>query len=129
MGPEAARALMVVVLKAVNRRLIRETLTEAGFDVVTVQDPGELPDHLDPDDPPALGLVDVDGYGDDVWDACSTMAEADVPVVVLTGQRTEAIEQRTLQVGVRNVLEKPVRKANLVAIARTIHGEGAGSEG
>lgn len=129
MGPETARALMVVVLKAVNRRLIRETLIEAGFEVVAIQNPGELPDHLDPDDPPALGLVDVDGYGDDIWEACSTMADAGVPVVVLTGQRTEAIEQRTLKFGVRNVLEKPVRKANLVAIARTIHGEVAGSEG
>lgn len=129
MTDDVSRALMVVVLKAINRRLIRETLTEAGFEVVAVEDPGELPAHLDPDDPPALGLVDVDGYGDDVWEACSTMADAGVPVVVLTGQRTEAVEQRTLQAGVRNVLEKPVRKANLVAIARTIHGEGAGSEG
>lgn len=128
MGTETARALMVVVLKAVNRRLIRETLTEAGFEVVAVQDPGEIPDHLDPDDPPALGLVDVDGFGDEIWAACSTLADAGVPVVVLTGQRTEAVEQRTLQIGVRNVLEKPVRKANLVAIARTIHEGVAGSE-
>lgn len=129
MTDDVSRVLMVVVRKAVNRRLIREALTEAGFEVVGVEDPSEIPDRLEIEPTPALGLVDVDGYGEAVWEACSAMVEAGVPVIVLTRQRTEAIEQRTLKIGVRNVLEKPVRKANLVAIARTIHGEGAGSEG
>lgn len=120
MADDGGRVLMVVVRKAANRRLIREALTEAGFEVVAVEDPSEIPDRLDLEPPPALGLVDVDGFGEPVWEACSQMVEADVPVIVLTRQRTEAIEQRTLKIGVRNVLEKPVRKANLLALARTL---------
>lgn len=120
MAGDSGHVLMVVVQKAANRRLIREALTEAGFEVVAVEDPSEIPDRIDLEPPPALGLVDVDGFGETVWEACSAMVEADIPVVVLTRQRTEAIEQRTLKIGVRNVFEKPVRKANLLAIARTL---------
>lgn len=70
--------------------------------------------------PPALALVDIDGFSRDVWDTCEDLVGQDVPVVVIAGSRTDEVLDATLGLGVRTVLEKPLRQSNVKALIRTL---------
>lgn len=120
MSGEVGAALLVLARNEPNRELIREVLADLGFAVQAVASPEDVSELLERSEMPALAIVDVDGFGDTIWSACRLLTEREVPVVVLTRQRTEAVQEATLKIGARSVLEKPLRKANLRAIARTV---------
>lgn len=112
--------MLAVAAKRANLQLLEDFLSETGLDVDIVSDPSDFEAILDPDDPPEFALVDVDGYGPEIWELVGRLNELDVPVVVLTLYRTQQIQKATLAHPVRSVLEKPVRKAQLEAIVETL---------
>lgn len=101
-----------------NRRLLAQLLREESF---TVVEEGTLPDlETSGGGPLALALIDIDGFSRHVWDACEDLVEQDVPVVVIAGSRTDEVQDATLSLGVRTVLEKPLRRSNVKALVRTL---------
>lgn len=112
--------MLAVAAKKANLHLLEDFLSETGLKVDIVSDPADFDTILDPDDPPEFALVDVDGYGSEIWELVDRLNELDVPVVVLARYRTQQVQQATLSHPVRSVLEKPVRKAQLEAIVETL---------
>lgn len=111
-----------------NRRLIADLLRSDGMEVESSGDLKVAAARAESGPAPNLAIVDVDGYPSDVWPVCEGFVRLGVPVVVLTRSRTGEVQDRTLGLGVRVVLEKPLRKANLQAIVRSLVGD-AGSGG
>lgn len=112
--------MLAVASNKANLQLLEDFLASADVPVDGVSDPAEIEARPDPDDPPSFALVDVDGFGAEVWALVDRLNEADVPVVVLTRYRTQEVQKATLEHPVRTVLEKPVRKAQLQAIVDTL---------
>lgn len=109
--------MLVVARKEANRRLLEGFLDEQGLPVEGVSDLDEL---TLGEDPPAASIVDIDGYGEEIWAVIDRLRDAGSAVVVLTRYRTKKIQEATLRHPVRTVLEKPVRKAQLQAIVETL---------
>lgn len=118
---DARPSAVVLARKEANRRLLAELLTEAGLDVETYAEPEEA-ETAAGEGPVSLAMVDVDGFGSEVWAVCKALVAADVSVVLITSSRTDRVQEATLSLGVRSVLEKPLRKANLTALVRTLTG-------
>ena len=102
-------------------RLVKQTLTHKGYEVLTAGD-GQEALRLVFADKPDLVLLDVVMPKMDGWQTCSRIREVtDVPIVMLTGkQKSEADIVRGLDYGADDYLIKPVGSRELVARVRAI---------
>ena len=93
-------------------------LEPVGFELVHVRDPGEAARRLR-QEPPALVLIEVLLEGCDGFELIerilSAPSTADIPIVVVTrGERTPELYGRSLELGVRDFLCKPVLEAQVL---------------
>ncbi len=102
-------------------RLVNQTLTHKGYEVLTAGD-GQEALRLVFANKPDLVLLDVVMPKMDGWQTCSRIREVtDVPIVMLTGkQKSEADIVRGLDYGADDYLIKPVGSRELVARVRAI---------
>jgi two-component system chemotaxis response regulator CheB len=114
-----AQGRAIRVLVADDSELFRELLArvvaaEPGFEVVAVAANGNAaaalartlkPDVITMD----LNMPDVDGFSG----IARIMAETPTPILVLTGNRAEAVGFRALSLGALDILEKPQANADL----------------
>ena len=93
-------------------------LEKVGFALVHVREPGEAGERLRRD-PPALVLIEVlredcDGF-ELIERIASAPDSADIPIVVVTrGERTPELYGRSLELGVRDFLCKPVLETQVL---------------
>lgn len=67
-----------------------------------------------------LGVFDVDGFTEAVWERSGELSASDTPVLVLTGDEPERVRDEALSHGADSIVEKPVRKAELEATIHTL---------
>lgn len=123
-GGEPAGAL-VVARNPSNRELLGGLLSEAGLTVEALDSLEAAEASVAKIGPPVLALVDIDGFSPEVWRLCAVLVEAEASVIVIASSRTDEVQEATLGLGVRSVLEKPLHKANLMAMVRTLTGADA----
>ena len=102
-------------------RLVNQTLTHKGYEVLTAGD-GQEALRLVFANKPDLVLLDVVMPKMDGWQTCSRIREVtDVPIVMLTGkQKSEADIVRGLDYGADDYLIKPVGSRELAARVKAI---------
>ncbi len=118
-APDATGGPLVLAAGANQRNLelLSESLRGAGYSVRQATDAEGILEQFTAE-PGALRLLvlDLDGMPREVGRGCQRAREAHVPVVALARVRTEEVETWAIKHGVRTLLEKPVRRANLLAI-------------
>ncbi|MFH0914183.1 MAG: response regulator transcription factor [Chloroflexota bacterium] len=115
------KKILLVDDEEVLVRLVREVLTEKGYEVFTASD-GQEALRLFFLHRPDLVLLDVIMPQMDGWHTCSRIRElSDVPIVMLTGKsKTEEDIVRGLDYGADDYLIKPVGNRELVARLKAI---------
>jgi len=110
------RKILVVDDEPTFVKLISQTLTHRGYEVLTAGD-GQEALRLLFANKPDLVLLDVKMPKMDGWQTCSRIRElSDVPIVMLTGkQKSEEDIVRGLDYGADDYLIKPVGSRELVA--------------
>lgn len=110
------RKILVVDDEPTFVKLISQTLTHKGYEVLTAGD-GQEALRLLFANKPDLVLLDVKMPKMDGWQTCSRIRElSDVPIVMLTGkQKSEEDIVRGLDYGADDYLIKPVGSRELVA--------------
>lgn len=111
--------VLVVARRAANRQLLTEVIETLECTVRGAEQLRDVDAALG-EGSFALALVDLDGFSRQVWGTLRSLADRGVPIVVMTRSRTEEIQDTTLKIGVRTVLEKPVGKGNLRALVRSL---------
>ena len=97
---------------------VRNTLTEAGFEVLVTGDGSELPDIIRTAQP-ALVLLDLMLPGTDGIELMEcTPALADLPVIFISGYRREETIVRALDSGAADYIVKPFSPTELTARIR-----------
>ena len=127
-GTEHTRVL-VVDDEVLVVRLLSRTLQAAGHDVSVATDATEALD-LVRRAPPDLVLLDVNLPGGNGFEVCRELrndpATAAVPIVLLSGNDSEAQRTRALEAGATEFLAKPFDRAAIVAcVARCARHEPA----
>jgi len=115
------RKILVVDDEPTFVKLISQTLTHRGYEVLTAGD-GQEALRLLFANKPDLVLLDVKMPKMDGWQTCSRIRElSDVPIVMLTGkQKSEEDIVRGLDYGADDYLIKPVGSRELVARVRAM---------
>lgn len=105
------------------REMLRQTLTEAGFDVVLAEDgidgltqlPGVAPDLILTD----LNMPNMDGFGLIEAVRAGDVAPR-VPILVLTTESAATLKERARQAGATGWITKPFDEHSLVSTIRRV---------
>ncbi|MCU0899768.1 MAG: response regulator [Cypionkella sp.] len=105
------------------REMLRQTLTEAGFDVVLAEDGLDALDRLPAADPDLiltdLNMPKMDGFG--LIDAVRKGAvSARVPILVLTTESAATLKDRARSAGATGWITKPFDEQSLVSTIRRV---------
>lgn len=111
--------MLAVARNPANLKLLAEALEGYDRPVRTASDPDQLEEAAGWAGELALALVDVDGYGDELWALVDALVDADVPVILLAKVRDEELQQKALFHNATLVLEKPLKPGNLNAVLRS----------
>lgn len=110
-----------VLLAGTNERnleLLAEFLEDRGFPARVETDAEGLAAACD-DAPFALAIVDMDGFGPDVWTTCGRLRDSGTPLVALALDPGKVRDASAGRGG--PVLEKPIQKRDLIeTIRRTV---------
>jgi two-component system, chemotaxis family, chemotaxis protein CheY len=105
------------------REMLRQTLTEAGFDVVLAEDGLDALDKLPGVDPDLiltdLNMPKMDGFG--LIDAVRKGdVSARVPILVLTTESAATLKERARTAGATGWITKPFDELSLVSTIRRV---------
>lgn len=106
------------------RSVISSFLATAGHEPITFPDGESLLRELDNGTKPALFLLDIMMPRMDGFELCAALRArrelADVPIVFLTAMSEAMAEARAVEVGIDDVLSKPVRRSELLVRIRSL---------
>lgn len=122
-APSGERApppsVLVVDDEASSRLLIRALLEKRGFEAVEASDGLEALDVIRDDDSIGLAVVDLNMPRMDglelIWVLRDAHAWADLPVIVVTGERDEILETQIMEEGADDYIRKPLDPRLFVA--------------
>jgi len=120
-SPPDSRRVLVVEPQASTRGLMQFGLVRGGFQVTSVRTAEEGERVLAQGPPPALVVSETRLPGLDGVTFCARLrrsALAEVPVLLLTTQRSESATAQALSAGAHDVLTKPLFVGDLVTLAR-----------
>lgn len=105
------------------REMLRQTLTEAGFDVVLAEDGIDGLSQL-PDVAPDLILTDLNMPNMDGFGLIEAVRKGDiaprVPILVLTTESATTLKDRARQAGATGWITKPFDEQSLVSTIRRV---------
>ncbi|NEX45730.1 response regulator [Pseudotabrizicola algicola] len=105
------------------REMLRQTLTEAGFDVVLAIDGVDALDRL-PDADPDLILTDLNMPNMDGFGLIDAVRKGDlatrVPILVLTTESAATLKDRARAAGATGWITKPFDEVSLVSTIRRV---------
>lgn len=112
-----------------NVELLSEFLRDAGYATVGASSLQELDTLLERLGHSSIvfGVIDIGGFGAEVWERCKHLYETGVAFVVVaklqTSDAAAALVGRSGRAGARHVLTKPLRKEHLLTLIKIFTGE------
>lgn len=98
-------------------------LSQGRYRALQVTDLDELDRVLETVPDINLALIDLEGFGSEVWDRCQQLKRARIPFVLLSPHRSPTVQRDAIQAGARGVFIKPLAPGELVEHVRAVIGE------
>lgn len=105
----------------VNRRnleLLGQVLQQAGYRTLPVATIAALDQALE--EPISLALVDISGFGADIWQRCERLRERAIPLLIISARQSAALQQASVTHGARGMLVKPLVVRELLGLIRSL---------
>lgn len=113
-------SVLLVNRRAGNVKVMQRALAEAGHAGVAIGSEADIDTAIHQYSGPHVGVVDISGFGDEVWDVCDRLRSADVPFIVLSTSRELERGCQSLRRGAAGFLQKPVAKSALLRLLATL---------
>lgn len=120
MSDAADRRVILIMKQPGNARVLAQAVSELDMHGIGVSSESELTAELARAEPARSALVDVSGFGRDVWRLCELLQEHGVPFVVLSTARERELGNSSIAYGASTVLEKPVAKSALLQLVQNL---------
>ena len=119
-----SKKILVIEDQEDNRRIMNDTLTAAGFEVIEAVT-GEAGVALADSHRPDLILMDIQLPGLDGYEATRQLRQAgyERPIIALTAHAMEGHRESCLEAGCDDFATKPIDRTRLVAVVRKHLGE------
>ena len=93
---------------------LKTQLTGEGFLTTGASSPEEVDDAMNRQLNIKLVLLDITGFDNSIWERCAHICNARIPCIVLTPQRSPAIQRKSMKYNVSGLLIKPVAFSELI---------------
>ena len=101
-----------VVLVANSNRsdlgLLSQQLAKEGYDTLDASSLEELDERIRVSEVIALGLIDLSGFDQGIWERCEALHKARIPYIVISPQRSPLIQRDSMKYGASGLLIKPI---------------------
>ncbi len=120
MTDETAQPALILTVD-VNQRnlaLLAQVLQQAGYRTLPVSTITALDQALEA--PISLALIDISGFGADIWQRCERLHERAIPLLVISARQSAALRQASAAHGARDMLVKPLVIRELLGLIRSL---------
>src|SRR5689334_3362305 len=101
-----------------NLELLAQFLGKEGYQTYPVTTLEEFATALAEDNNFGLALVDISGFDRHVWEYCEGLSTKGVPLLILSPQHIDRIQQESVAHGAQGVLFKPLVVKELTSMIR-----------
>ena len=122
-APLKKSVILAVDSNRTNLELLTQHLGREGYKTLQAGSLDELDKVIQGKDKIALTVVDLAGFDSSIWQRCDRLTEAGIPFLVISPQRSPAVQKESIKHGARGVLVKPVSVKELAEYIRTLIGE------
>ena len=116
-------SILVVGTNRSNLGLLSQQLKQEGYEPVIASSLDDFDRTLRAKDGLALALVDLSGFDQRIWQRCEELRKSKIPFIMISPQRSPAVQRDSMKHGASGVLVKPVGIQALVEYVHTLLGD------
>lgn len=114
--------ILLIASNRANLTLLSQQLGQQGFETMSAASLEEVDKALE--EPRfALSLIDLSGFDQNLWARCEELRKARIPFIVISPQRSPAVQRDSMKHGASGLLVKPVGVKALIEYIRTLVGD------
>ncbi len=116
----------VILIVNANRselETLAKELEEEGYVTANASSPEEIDSAITGKNNIKLALLDLTGFDESIWERCDCMHEANIPVILITSQRSPGIQRDSMKHGASGLLIKPLSNKELIEHIHTALGD------
>ena len=106
--PAEKPVILVVNSNRANLELLSQQLGKEGYETLSASSLEELDQALRQRKEIALGLIDISGFDQRIWERCEALRKARIPYIVISPQRSPLIQRESIKHGANCLLVKPL---------------------
>lgn len=112
--------ILVVSINKKNTELLCQFLSREGYSTVSSTSLEEFEASIMKDEKISLCLVDVTGFGKEIWDKVKKLQERNIPFIVIFPKQIHdlRLQAEGMKAGARAVIEKPLSQEHLLGLIR-----------
>ena len=103
----AKTIILIVDTNQSNLELLAQQLAEEGYETLSAASLEELDKAIYGKRKISLGLIDLSGFDQSIWERCDQLREAKIPFLVISPRRSPSIQRDSMKHGASAVLTKP----------------------
>lgn len=111
--------LLIVGSNPRNQALLEAFILRLGYVCVRADTLAELAQILDSGTSLRFALIDITGFGPEIWDHCARLHARDIALLVISPRQSAAVRRLSFEHGAQTVMEKPLVMREL---ADAVHG-------
>jgi CheY-like chemotaxis protein len=106
--------ILVADSNRANLELLSQQLGKEGYNTLSASSLEELDQAIRQIGKIALGLIDLSGFDQRIWERCEALRKARVPYIVISPQRSPLIQRDSMKHGASGLLVKPLGIRDLI---------------
>ena len=100
--------------------LLSQQLVKEGYDTLDAASLEDLDERIRMSKKIALGLIDLSGFDQRIWERCDTLRKAKIPYIVISPHRSPLIQRDSMKHGANGLLIKPLGIKELLEYIYTL---------
>lgn len=97
-----------------------EVLNKEEYEMVCAGGLAELDQFLDESLDVGMALVDVSGFGSEIWERCERIRSMGIPFITISSKQNRKLQQASISTGARGYMTKPLVMKELLEVIRVI---------
>jgi DNA-binding response OmpR family regulator len=103
--------------------LVSQQLAQAGYETLAAASMEELDQATHGKAKIALALIDISGFDRHIWERCEQLSKLKTPCIVISPQRSPAVQRESMKHGAAGVLVKPLDFTDLLEHIHSVLGD------
>jgi DNA-binding NtrC family response regulator len=106
-----------------NLELLSQQLDREGYATLTAVSLEELDQAIRGKAKVVFSLIDIAGFGEDIWGRCEALVRIGTPFIVIAPRRSPALQRQSMKYGASGLLTRPLEFKDLMESVHAMLGD------